>query len=73
MNDQSAEGFTRLQPNREDYEIMKRPVKSGFEMDAIWARNILKIFRKAGVSKKAKRQCNRRERREAKKGTRYED
>ena len=73
MKDQSAEGFTRLQPDREDYQTMKRPPKGGFEQDAFtpW-RHWLCYFKKAGTVKKAKRQFNRRERREGKQGIRKE-
>ena len=53
---------------------MKRPPKGGFEQDAFtpW-RHWLCYLSKAGVVKKAKKQCNRRERREAKKGIRHEN
>jgi len=46
---------------------MKRPYKSHFEQDALgrW-RRVLCYVQRSGVRKKAKRQCNKRERREAK-------
>ena len=46
---------------------MKRLRKTAFEQDALtpWHK-VLAMMSRAGVRKKAKRQCNRRERREAK-------
>jgi len=43
---------------------MKEKLKSGDEMDCVWARHILKTFRRAGVAKKTKRRINKRRRRE---------
>jgi hypothetical protein len=47
---------------------MKRLRKSGFEQDAFsrWGRKYLCYIQRPGVRKSAKRQANRRERREAK-------
>jgi len=43
---------------------MKEKLKSGDEMDCVWARHILKTFRRAGVAKKTKRKINKRRRKE---------
>ena len=45
---------------------MKEKLKSGDEMDCVWARNILCVFNKAGVAKKTKRRINKRRRKDAK-------
>jgi hypothetical protein len=45
---------------------MKEPVKSGFEQDAIYARRYYKFTNRAGVCKKAKKQINKRTRRNSK-------
>lgn len=40
----------------------KKPTKSAFEDDVVYARRIYKYTQRAGVCKKAKRQINRRSR-----------
>lgn len=45
---------------------MNRKAKTYFEQSAVYWRKALKYFRRAGVSRKAKRQMNRRERHEGK-------
>ena len=47
---------------------MKEKMKTGDEMDAIWARHILKCFSNHARAKKTKRILHKRRRREAKLG-----
>jgi len=51
---------------------MKERLRSGDEMDAIWARDVLCVFDKAGVASKTKRRIRKRRRRELKRET-HED
>ena len=44
---------------------MKEKLINGDEMDAVWARKVLCVFKKAGVSAKTKRRIRKRRRREA--------
>jgi len=48
--------------------VRKEPAKTGFEIDVVCARRIYKYTGHAGVCRKAKRQMNRRHRREWRKG-----
>ena len=42
---------------------MKEKLMSGDEMDAVWARKVLKVFGKAGVASKTKKRIRKRRRR----------
>ena len=45
---------------------MKEKLKSGDEIDCVWARHILKTFQRPGVAKKTKRRIHKRRRQENK-------